>query len=297
MDGATALHAAAGAGDVGMVEALLQAGADARARLRKSHSTPLLSAAARGHARVVEALLEGAGGAQDKALLLSDLDSSGGSALHASAVGGHVEALRLLTAAAAAAHLPGLINLQDSLGRSPLHACAGLAACTPPTVHALLAAGASALQCAGAGGGSAAAAVVAGTRSLADKQGLLSLLVKREGGGARQVLGAGACPGGRGSPLLLAVRTGSAGLVRAVLEAAGGLGSGAARALVGAASGGEEGEGEGGALGVAVRAGSVDIVRLLVENGARAGASVVEELQGAVGVRNRAEMLKLVLAD
>jgi hypothetical protein len=48
---------------------------------------------------------------------------------------------------------------------------------------------------------------------------------------------------------------------------------------------------------VAVRAGSVDIVRLLVENGARAGAGVVEELQGAVGVRNRAEMLKLLLAD
>lgn len=94
-DGTTALHEAAEAGDVSLVRALIEAGADVSATTRIGAYTPLHLAAAAGHAEVVRTLLE-AGADAD-----ASTDTGDAVSLHFAAAAGDVASIRALVEAGA----------------------------------------------------------------------------------------------------------------------------------------------------------------------------------------------------
>lgn len=123
--GATALHLAARAGNVEMVQALLEAGAEANGCHDDSmwaEFSPLHNAAARGHVGVVQALLV-AGAACDKFAMVTDSPLQGTESedtsvtpLHLAAEAGHVNVVRALAEAGA------MIDMADTGSEAvPLH--------------------------------------------------------------------------------------------------------------------------------------------------------------------------------
>jgi ankyrin repeat protein len=103
-----ALRAAAGAGRMGTVSALLEAGAPVSAKPREEDAA-LAAAAASGHARIVETLLERGADASHR-------NAAGVSAAHEAAGNGFEDCLRKLRKAAREC-----VTLVDDEGNTPLH--------------------------------------------------------------------------------------------------------------------------------------------------------------------------------
>lgn len=101
------LMAATQAGDIGQIEQLLGAGANANATDTLKR-TPLFAAAFCNHSKAVDLLADRGGDVNSR-------DFSGMSPLHAAVIMGAVDAVRALMAKGAT------LDIRDSAGRTPLH--------------------------------------------------------------------------------------------------------------------------------------------------------------------------------
>jgi len=116
--GATALHLAAGARQAGMVNWLLQAGADANSAKDAAGRVPLHCAAAGGSAECVAALLYAVVPGSDGAAPGTEVDDSGMSVLHHACLAANAEALAALLEEAGL--VVALVNLGDAAGETAL---------------------------------------------------------------------------------------------------------------------------------------------------------------------------------